>query len=76
MNLFCRSAVYEPAKIPDDYERIKDLAEFMFRKDKNESSLMLMTVAEELGGQEILNGIDDLNRNLKTVIKATEKKKK
>ncbi len=64
------------AKTPDDYERIKELAESMIRKAKNESILMLMTVAEELGDQEILDGIDDLKRYLKTVVKATEKKKK
>lgn len=58
----------------EDLGEVKGLAESMMRKAKNEAILTLMTVAEELGDQEVLDSVDELKRYLKTVLKAGDEK--
>ena len=58
----------------EDLGEVKGLAESMMRKAKNEAILTLMTVAEELGDQEVLGSVDELKRYLKTVLKAGDEK--
>ncbi|MBR2435395.1 MAG: hypothetical protein IKB22_07985 [Lentisphaeria bacterium] len=56
-------------KSMDDLEPVREYGETLLRQKKNEAILTLMTVAEELGDEEILESVDRMKEYLVTVIK-------